>query len=806
MKKSEVQYRTSLDNLMDCLGIYSAIRDDTHRITDFRIDYVNKSACKSNDMTEEEQIGKKLCELLPSHRETGLFDEYCEVVETGVSLEKISLVFEDVYKKKRLIRAFDIRVSKMEDGFMATWRDVTDHEQTKKKLKEYRDNLEEQAKDLKTINEKLSSEILERKRMLKELQESEEKYRSLFSNMINGIAQCKMLYDENNKPIDWIYLEINEAFEKITGIKRDIIGKKVTEAIPGIENDVPELFEYYGKVAKTGEDIKFEIFLESLNIWFHVQAYSPEKGYFVAIFEDATERKNAEKILHESEARFHKLFDESPIGAVIEQNGIISGANLKFALDHGYNDIKGLVGKLIVDLYPSGIKEQLIDRDFQGMKKEEITNSFETIGLKKDGSSFPAQIKVTNIDLPDGSAILGFSEDLTEIKKIEEDRLKLESQIQQVQKLESLGLLAGGIAHDFNNLLVGILGSASLVMAELPIESPSRPLVELIQSTSEKAAELTKQMLAYSGRGQFVKETCNINLLIEEMTYLLETSVSKSVVIKYNFGENLPLIEVDVTQIRQIIMNLVINGSEAIGNKSGIITFTTGVMEADMNYLMETYVPASLQEGIYVYLEVSDTGDGMYAEIVNKIFDPFFTTKFTGRGLGLAAVLGIVRGHLGAIKVYTEKGKGSTFKVLLPITEKSLESKKVLQPFKMKKDNIGKILVCDDEETVRLIAKQMLESHEFSVLLASDGREAVELYQKNFQQIELVILDMTMPHMNGEDAFREMRRINKNVKVILSSGYNEQEATNRFVGKGLAGFIQKPYTINTFISKIYEIL
>ncbi len=389
--------------------------------------------------------------------------------------------------------------------------------------------------------------------------------------------------------------------------------------------------------------------------------------------------------------------------------------------------------------------------------------------------------------------------------RTEEEHHELQSRIQQAQKLESLGVLTGGIAHDFNNLLVGILGNANMALMELSPTSPVKSTLEQIEKAGQRAAELCRQMLTYSGKGQFVMQPIDLIELVKDMSHLLEFSISKKAVLKYNFGRNIPAIDADATQIRQIVMNLITNASDAVDDISGVVNITVGVMECDQEYLNHTYLDENLQEGCYVYLEVSDTGCGMNEETKAKIFDPFFTTKFTGRGLGLAATLGIVRSHNGAIKVYSEPGRGTTFKILFPCSKKqalrSIDESTALGDWK----GSGTVLLVDDEETVRILAKRVLEKVGFTVLIAKNGLEGVELYRKKCDEITLVILDMTMPHLDGEETFREMRRIKKDVCVILSSGYNEQDTTDRFAGKGLAGFIQKPYRPSDLINKIRSI-
>jgi PAS domain S-box-containing protein len=392
-----------------------------------------------------------------------------------------------------------------------------------------------------------------------------------------------------------------------------------------------------------------------------------------------------------------------------------------------------------------------------------------------------------------------------ERQRQEEERRRLESQLQYAQKLESLGVLAGGIAHDFNNLLVSILGHASLAGEDLSLTSPASDSLKQIEVAALRAADLCKQMLAYSGKGHFVIRRINLSALVEEMTHLMQISISKKIVLRQNLTKDLSPIEADATQIRQVLMNLMTNASEACGDSSGLITISTGRMRIDREYLATILFDGGLSEGDYVYLEVSDTGCGMDESTRARIFDPFFTTKTMGRGLGMAAVLGIVRGHRGAIKCYSEVGRGTTFKILFPAATgqaEPLQEKKAAATIR----GSGTILVVDDEEGVRALAQRSLERIGFKVLIARDGREGVEVYKLFQSEIVLVLLDMTMPELTGDEVFREMRKLREDVRVILSSGYNEQEATNRFVGKGLAGFIQKPYRPSELAEMIARVL
>ena len=389
-----------------------------------------------------------------------------------------------------------------------------------------------------------------------------------------------------------------------------------------------------------------------------------------------------------------------------------------------------------------------------------------------------------------------------ERKRAEEDRKHLEEQIQHAQKLESLGVLAGGIAHDFNNLLVGILGNADLALMDMPESTSARAWVEAIRNAGLRASELTNQMLAYSGKGQFVIENVNLNILIQDMVNLVRASISKSAVLSFNLSPTLPPMEGDSSQIRQIVMNLIINASDALGEKSGAISVSTGVTYADADYLAGPLVEETLEEGDYIFLEVSDTGCGMDETTLRRIFDPFFTTKFTGRGLGLAAVLGIIRGHHGTIKVESTPGEGTTFRILFPVSRVNESADNPPDDIGTTWSQAGTVLIVDDEAGVRSVATAILHKYGFATMTAADGAEGVELFREHADDISLVILDMTMGEMNGQAAFQEMRAIRDDVRVILASGYSEQEADSRFSEEGLRGFIQKPFQINTLMEAI----
>jgi PAS domain S-box-containing protein len=402
------------------------------------------------------------------------------------------------------------------------------------------------------------------------------------------------------------------------------------------------------------------------------------------------------------------------------------------------------------------------------------------------------------------------------------ERKRFESQIQQAQRLESLGVLAGGIAHDFNNLLMGILGNADLALMELRAESPARKHLDSVVKTSQRAAELCEQMLAYSGRGKFVTKTLNLSTLVEEMAHLLEVSISKKVTVRYHFQPDLPPVEGDPAQLRQVIMNLILNASDAIGDQIGLISVSTGSIDIDPNHpvlisnprkgndglgsLPVQFTDGTLPTGKYASIQVEDTGCGMDAQTLSRIFDPFFTTKFTGRGLGLAAVHGIVRSHHGTVQIESTKGIGSCFRVLIPVSDKRLEDANQPERKMTLLQGVATILMVDDEEIVLEVGAKVLEQTGYRVILAHDGREGVRVYAQHHEEIDLVILDLTMPEMNGEEVFAELVKINPEVQVILSSGYTENETMGRLGGQHLAGFLQKPYRPRLLLEKVADVL
>jgi PAS domain S-box-containing protein len=516
--------------------------------------------------------------------------------------------------------------------------------------------------------------------------------------------------------------------------------------------------------------------------------------FMVGIIQDITESAHKERALRESEERFRRIFELIPSPVTLtESNGTIIACNDGFcaAVGHPREEILGKSSNQQSMWVDPSQRDALYANLAQGKNVDWMEFKLR----RPDGQVRTMQIFARPFELAGKAVVLSVGRDIT-------DQRNLEQQMLHTQKLESLGVLAGGIAHDFNNLLTGILGNADLAKTEMSPLAPSRASLEGIEVAARRAADLCRQLLAYSGRGRFIIQPLDLKELIEEMGHLLLVSISKKVALKCHFADGIPAVEADATQLRQVIMNLIVNASEAIGERSGVISVTVGLAHCESEYLQGCFGSDRLQPGDYVYVEIADTGHGMDKSTMDRIFDPFFSTKFTGRGLGLAAVLGIMRGHGGAIKVYSEPNRGTTFKLLFPASEIEANKLQAKVATPAAYHASGKILLADDEDTIRNLGRRMLQRAGFEVIVAADGREAIEKFISERDGITLVILDLTMPHVDGEACYREMRRLKPDVKVIMSSGYNEQEIVNRFAGRGLSGFVQKPYTTEELLVKI----
>jgi PAS domain S-box-containing protein len=412
--------------------------------------------------------------------------------------------------------------------------------------------------------------------------------------------------------------------------------------------------------------------------------------------------------------------------------------------------------------------------------EEQITDS---LGQKRHLSTVKIPFTFSGTDVP---AVLGVSVDITERKQAEAERLEVERRMLKAQKLESLGVMAGGIAHDFNNLLTCILGHAQLAEMNLQPKDPIRENLREVEKASRRAADLCAQMMTYAGgQGQLEEESVDLNHLIRDMMDLLRTSITKKCVLHMDLHPDLPAITGNAGQVRQILMNLVINASEALGEKGGRISLSTGIGDN-----------GNEPQGRSVWMEVADTGCGMDEETRRKVFDPFFSTKFTGRGLGLSTVAGIVRAHGGTIELTSAPGQGTAFRIRFPTLSAAPGPRLSETAEDEAWRGSGTVLLADDEEGVRKMGKLLLEQLGFGVLTAQDGQEALDVYRRNRNRIRFTFLDLTMPRMDGGETFEAIREIDPEALVILTSGYSETDLTEKFSAQGLFAFLHKPYSLS----------
>ncbi len=509
--------------------------------------------------------------------------------------------------------------------------------------------------------------------------------------------------------------------------------------------------------------------------------------------------------VRESEEKYRTLLENLPQCIYLKNRDMIySSCNENFARDVGISPSE-IQGKTDFDIFAPDAAKSNHELDLRAFQKGEIVESETSTERGGEGFFFRSVKTPVKDENGEKTGLLVIYSDITAQKKAQIEHEELQKKMIQTQKLESLGVLAGGIAHDFNNLLTGILGNAYLMLDDLEQNTEMYESVEAIQSSANRAADLTSQMLAYSGQGQYMAMRLDLAEEIEKFEDLLKSSISKKSHLDIQVADDLPRLKADPAQLRQILLNLVTNASEALDDESGVIKIIVGLKSYGMDDIGKSVVNSDeLKPGEYVFVRVEDTGCGFEAKDTGRLFEPFFTTKFTGRGLGLSAVLGIVRASDGGILVESEMGVGSCFEILLPNlgTESFAEDARELDASEDSPvlQGSGIVLIVDDERVVREVAKRLLEIAGFKVLIASNGGEAVKIYQEKHESIACVLLDMTMPVMNGRETHDRLNEINPDVKIIVSSGYSESEIMPLFKDKHTVAFVQKPYNFK----KLYD--
>ncbi len=426
----------------------------------------------------------------------------------------------------------------------------------------------------------------------------------------------------------------------------------------------------------------------------------------------------------------------------------------------------------------------------------------------QESPSTPVEMRVVPIEWENQPAYLTSLRDLTERRKAEAERQRHETERQYAQKLESLGVLAGGIAHDFNNLLMSIVARAGLALRALSPDAPAREHLNVIEKSGLRGGELANQMLTFAGQTQLDFQAINLQQFLQDIKSFLRSTVSKRITLTFNVSANLPFIRGDRSQLRQLLMNIVTNAAEAIGNQDGTIQICTSTMDTSTQDFRPYHIIGDLPWGPCVSLAIQDTGTGIKPQLIPKIFDPFFSTKFPGRGLGLAALLGIVRGHGAAIAVQSHIGHGTEFLLLFPTTKKPLtqSSASLTLPKESGSRSIpSQVLIVDDEEEIRTTCSLILQEIGFEALVAHDGKAGERIFEQHQDEIALVFLDLTMPGLDGGTLAKKIRMRNSNIPILVSSGFTEDEAMKHFSQSNIDAFIQKPFQVDVLIAKVQEL-
>jgi PAS domain S-box-containing protein len=629
------------------------------------------------------------------------------------------------------------------------------------------------------------------------IEESEKRLAGIFNQASVGIAQADM---------EGRFMLANQCYCELVGRSLEELSRIRTIDVthPDDRQRTQELYDRAMQFDQAFEIEKRYLRPNGESVWVHqaLTAIRDEEGkpvYSLTVVNDITARKQAEEALLESEQQLRTLADSIPqLAWMAAPDGFVFWYNRRW-YEYTGTSFEHMQGWRWQSVHDPEVLPRVLERWRESLR-EGIPFEMEYPLRRSDGAFRRFLTRVIPVHDSHGK-VTGWFGTNTDI----EDQKQAEEAIRQQQKLESTGVLAGGVAHDFNNLLTGVLGNASLMLETLPHSDPNAMYLREIIQAAERAAHLTRQMLAYAGKGSFVRERLDLSTHVREIGTLIHAAIPRQVAVEMALAPDLPAIEADPGQLQQIIMNLVINAAEAIGeDRNGRVQVATRCEDISPAIDIQ-FIPERPAPGVYVVLDVADNGIGMDEDVRAKIFDPFFSTKFAGRGLGLSAVLGIVRSGRGAVTVESTPGSGSRIRVYFPAVARAAPR---AAPRAERSNEAGLteprggVLVVDDEGLVREIAKSTLEHHGYSVLLANDGREAVEIFRKNARRINLVLLDLTMPLMGGEETLRALRRIQPGVSVILSSGYDEKDAMRKFNNSRLSGFLQKPYTAARLLSAV----
>jgi two-component system, cell cycle sensor histidine kinase and response regulator CckA len=623
---------------------------------------------------------------------------------------------------------------------------------------------------------------------------SAERLRPIFNELNSAVALYEIICDARGAPVDYRFLDVNPMFETMTGLKReDIIGRTMAAIQPAAE---PSWIERYGRVALTGVHEQFESYAASLGKYYEVRAYCPAPGQCAVLYNDITERKRTEQAIRESELRYRSVIEQTAEGVFLvdAHTKRILEANRAFCTMLGYT-LQELQEKQVYTIIAGNLED--VNANIYQMLDSDLPVTGEQQYIARDGKRIDTEFSASILEMGGKRMLVMVVRDMTDRRKIEEAKSQLE-------KMESLGLMAGGIAHDFNNLLHVVLGQTAMALRHIGSGTTAADHLEKAKAAVMRAADLTQKLLAYSGMGSVTRKAVNLNDLINENLASMQSALHARACLVLRLGSGLRPLEGDRQHLQQVVMNLVVNAGEAVAEKGGTIIVSTAMEEVfawDTRWTERTGEP--LDAGYYVILDVQDDGCGMNKETIAKLFDPFFSTKSSGRGLGLAAVYGIVRGHRGGIMLESEEGKGTRFRLAFPAIDAAREEPMSEEFSNSVQSAAGFVLVVDDEDLVREVVGDILDNSGFRCITAAGGEEAVAIYGERKSEINVVLLDLSMPGVSGEETFARLKAIDPHVNIVLSSGYSESEVRAKFTDLGgVSGFIQKPYQSEALVDKL----
>jgi PAS domain S-box-containing protein len=671
-------------------------------------------------------------------------------------------------------------------------RDITERKRAEKALQDAHDELERRVKErtseLARANEELQAEIIERKRAEREVRESEKGWRDSFNSLEDIMLIVGMDYNINKMNASGLKL-----FEKT---EEEVIGEKCHRVIHGM--DEPGEFCPFRKTLKTGKPaLEVDRYEEPFDKYFNIRS-SPifndfgEISGFVDLMSDVTDRKKVEDALRASEEKYRSLVESTEDSVyLIDSHCRYLFMNEKHLSRFGIPEDK-VIGRTFGEFHAEEETKTFIEKVNKVIETgKSIWHEYRS---QRDGRYFLRTLSPVKGE--DGRVIT-----VTVISKDITERKRLETQLQHAQRMEAIGTLAGGIAHDFNNVLMAIRGHTSLVLADLHSYDPHFKNLRGVEDMVQRGAELTRQLLGFARGGKYDVKPTDLNDIVEKSCEMFGRT-KKEVDVHTKRQKKIWPVEVDQAQIEQVLLNLYVNAWQAMPHGGHLYVETSHVA------LAEDYArPLGVEPGNYVKISVIDTGVGMDKATQARIFDPFFTTKERGRGtgLGLASAYGVIKNHGGIIDVHSEKGKGTTVNIYLPASEKQVEVRKG-KPVDQIVMGTGTVLLVDDENVILGVGKAMLEKIGYKVLLANSGKEAIELYSRHKGEIDLVVLDMIMPHMGGGETYDRMKENNPKIKVLLSSGYSINGQATEILERGCDGFIQKPFNMEELSLRIREIL